>query len=377
VDGVIRIPLPQPRCGDFDARNPRAACALPHFVAGPENRLVLVAREAMVRGDWTLSPYVLHGPSGVGKSHLVRGVAAELLARRPEARVVVRHASETTFDFGQRNSTDNGTTQTSAERQLDLLVLEDVDELRDKPPAQQRAVCWLDAVVQRRGIVVVTSRLGPTVFREFSPALRSRLVGGLVVPLALPAMQTRVELLRDFAHELPIPLTDEAARLLATELSGCASQLRGALMTLASGALPIDVPAVQRYLESRESVTSPIGLRAVALRAARYFGVELAHMKSASRQRNVVEARAVAMYLARQLTGKSLKEIGDYFGGRDHTTVLHNCGRTDELLRNDPATLAAVSALRQKLTAMRQNAAARPLRQRCGDRVASSLVFSR
>jgi chromosomal replication initiator protein len=209
----------------------------------------------------------------------------------------------------------------------------------------------LDEVAAQGGLAVVTSREPPGESRDVMPMLRSRLVGGLVVPIVMPGLAARRALLADWAELLVVPLADNAADILAAGLELSPPQLRGAIVSLAyaaKGRANIDVAAARNYVAAH-GTTGDIPLRTVAAKTARYFSLTLADLKSSSRHRSVVEARAVAMYLARRLTGLSLERIGAYFGDRDHTTVLHNCRRTEELQLTDAPTRQAVAALEESL----------------------------
>ncbi len=234
--------------------------------------------------------------------------------------------------------------------------------MRDRPVGQQQLTHHIDEVTSQGGLVVVTSRGSPGESRDLLPMLRSRLVGGLVVPIAMPGLAARRALLGDWASLLGVSLAEDAANVLA-DLELSPPQLRGAVITLACTAKEqvrtIDVAAARRYVATHATV-GEVALRTVAAKTARYFSLTLADLKSSSRHRHVVEARAVAMYLARRLTGLSLERIGAYFGDRDHTTVLHNCRRTEELQMADPLTRQAVTALEAAL----KRAVRSPVRRR-------------
>ncbi len=363
------------------------------FVAGPENALVCAAADAILRHDASLGPIVLCGPTGVGKSHLARG----LTARRQENELRCGSGERRDADQGERRGVSPtctrrgtlvvaaaeitsdetiaprpGTGSRFAPAETDLLIVEDVGDLRDRPIAQQQLTHHIDEVVAHGGLVVVTIRTPPGESRELLPMLRSRLVGGLVVPIAMPGPAARRALLADWASLLGVSLAEDAADILAAGLEMSPPQLRGAIVTLAcvpSGRVQaIDAAAARRYVAG-QATTIDVALRTVAAKTARYFSLTLADLKSTSRHRHVVEARAVAMYLARRLTGLSLEQIGAYFGDRDHTTVLHNCRRTEELQIADPVTRQAVTALEESLkraarspTRLKRRAVVKPAR---------------
>jgi chromosomal replication initiator protein len=231
-----------------------------------------------------------------------------------------------------------------------LLVIEDIGDVRDRPIAQQQLTYRIDEVSARGGLAVITSRVPPAESRALMPMLRSRLTAGLVVPLAMPGLSARRALIVDWAALLGVLLADEAVDVLAAGLEVSPSQLRGAVISLACGrgGGTIDAATARQFLATHGGKRD-VSMRTVAAKTARYFGLTLADLKSSSRQRHLVEARAVAMYLARRLTKLSLDQIGAYFGQRDHTTVLHSCRRTQELQTTDTVTRQAVASLEETL----------------------------
>jgi chromosomal replication initiator protein len=178
--------------------------------------------------------------------------------------------------------------------------------------------------------------------------LRSRLTAGLTVPLAPPQYATRTKVLRELAELRGIPLSEAVVDILAQNMRATVPELFGALVQLEMAAQaegsPIGAPLARQYVKARQEAH----LREIARLTARHFSLNLRDLKSTSRRQAVVRARGIAMYLARLLTQHSLAEIGRYFGGRDHTTVLYGCRKTEELLLREPAIHAAVVRLQQQ-----------------------------
>lgn len=351
VNGVVEIPLPLGGvgrgCGSADRKDRETAPR--GFVAGPENRLVPLAVESVLGdADDGYDPVVFYGPTGTGKSHLALGLATAWKARfrgRPVAYV-------TAPDFA-RQLTDAIQTKTVEDfaaryRELALLVFEDVNYLVDKQSAQRELLFTFDALLSAGSRLVFTSRSLPAALPGTLLGLRTRLGGGLTVPLAPPGREARLVVLRELARSLEIGLTEPAAAVLADGLSMTVPELSGALRELARHAAAIDVEAARRYVAEHNGSPEP-STHLIALTTARYFSLPLAELKSPSRLRRVATARAVAMYLARDLTGNSLLEIGRYFGGRDHTTVSYSCHVTEERLETDPEVRQAVLVLQETL----------------------------
>jgi chromosomal replication initiator protein len=198
--------------------------------------------------------------------------------------------------------------------------------------------------------VVLTAPAAPAEMHALSPQLRSRLSGGLVVPIALPHLQARHEMLRALADQRHVQISEAAISRLAEALEVALPELDGALMFLqtASEGEPIDEPQVTQYLASRDERQQPT-VRSIAAQTAKYFALKVTDLRSASRSRTIATARNLAMFLSRELTADSLMQIGGYFGGRDHATVLHGCRRAEKLLQTDQQMQQAVTRLRQLL----------------------------
>jgi chromosomal replication initiator protein len=239
-------------------------------------------------------------------------------------------------------------------RGLDLFVLDDLGQLGAKRTAQQELLHLLDALADREALAIVTARALPTHAAVLLPALRSRLSAGLTVSVALPGPLARRVILEHLATARGLSLSKRAIHGLADGLDASVPVLSAALAELdlhwRVEGHAIDDRRVRQYVAQRDHASMP-SLRDIACLTAKYFGLTLVEMKSPKRRQPLVAGRAVAMYLARQLTAKSFAQIGAYFGGRDHTTVLHGCRRTERLIGRDRATRQAVAELKRLLHA--------------------------
>jgi chromosomal replication initiator protein len=326
--------------------------ALEQFIAGPENRLACVAADSLLRDEPDYNPLVLTGPAAAGKTHLALGLAKAYAYRHPADGLTVTTAAEFSQQFARAIHNEGVPLFRSAYRTSKFIVFEDLSSLAGKVAAQEELLHTLDALLDNGVLVIATCREPLARLTSLRPSLRSRLMSGLEVPLALPELAARIAIVEELAASRGTQISKSAARALAESVRGSVPELLGALTALESARLnpadainPIDVEC---YLVRRQPRTA-VSLHHLCTRAARHFGLKAADLKSASRERSVVLARGVAMYLARQTTDKTLIEIGSFFGGRDHSTVLHGCRQIERLVHSDAQTRLAVESLQAEL----------------------------
>jgi chromosomal replication initiator protein len=353
AESVVTIPFrgqPLPRDPRLDGDGPTTVGP---FFAGRENLLVEPAIEdVLCRQPAVYNPLVLCGPSGTGKSHLARGIAAAWQGRYPGQRVVSTVAVDFARGLAEAIEAQSIEDFRAHWRGADLAVFEDVADLAGRGAAQEELIRTLDVLLEDGAQVVVTARSAPAGLDGLSPALRSRLMAGLSVPLSSPGPDSRRAVLRQWSKLRRLDLADAIVELLVDGLEGTVPELVGAMVQLEvparHAARPIDAVTVRRFLAKRPRAGRP-QIRDIAAATARHFSLKLGDLRGAARRRPVVAARDVAMFLTRQLTKETLQGIGQYFGGRDHSTVLHGCRKAEQLLQSDPAIRQAVDQLCRRL----------------------------
>ncbi len=325
---------------------------LHEFITGPENRLLEGAlRLVMDSALGTFHPLVLHGPSGTGKSHLARGLAARW---REQAGVPVAECDAQQFaeEFRQCAQSRSLDTMRSRYSTSGILILENLHQLPQSRAVQDELSRLLDAFERSGGQLTITSRIAPWTIANLLPGLRSRLSAGLAVPVARPGGAARRALVDALARLYDISISCEVAAMLADADADSANDLLGTLiyldMSLGCCQRTIDADIAAEYLDSARPRRQP-DLRAIMTRTARQFSLSVGDLKGRSRRQSVARARGIAMWLARELTDHSLSEIGAYCGGRDHTTVLHGCRRSAEMLQIDATLRLSVEELRRTL----------------------------
>jgi chromosomal replication initiator protein len=355
VDGVIDIPLVG-RSLDL-AADEGGAIPPCHFLAGPENRLVEVAVRSVVEQEPNgYNPLVFYGPSGTGKSHLVQGLVAAWKARDRRQRVVLTTAVDFARELADAIESQGVDEFREKHRGADLLVVEDLGMLATRKSgklnAQEELLQTLDVLVAEGRWAIVTAPVAPAALPGILPMLQSRLTAGLMIPLSPPGVEARLAILEQTAAARNIALPEPVARVLAEGLTGTARELAGLLLQLAMSVdmqtERLDAETARRFIASRGGAKQPT-LREIALATARHFSIRLNDLRSPVRRRSLVVARGVAIYLARRLTNESLQQIGGYFGGRDHSTVMHSCRKTEELMATDRAVHEAVEQVQQRL----------------------------
>jgi chromosomal replication initiator protein len=229
-----------------------------------------------------------------------------------------------------------------------LLIVEDIASLAGKKTASIEFIATLEAVQQAGGTVIVTSRETPSAIAQLLPSLASRLAAGLVVPIALPDTAARLAILQELATARGIVLAETAGLLLAQSLCVSVPELFAALLEVSEALTIVDADRAKAYLTERWETNRP-SIALIAAIVAKENQLTVKQLKSASRSRSLVTARNQAVYLARVLTGSSLDAIGEFFGKRDHTTILHSYRRIEELIQTDAITKETIAKLRKQL----------------------------
>jgi chromosomal replication initiator protein len=321
-----------------------------NFIVGPENRLAgYVIERYLARDGHGYSPLVICGPSGTGKSQL----AAAAGRSRIDA------VCTTGIDFARElaDALDANTVSRFREkyRNAKLFVLEDLERLVGHRAALQELRHTLDALEVSGATAVITSRRMPAQIDGLGKSLRSRLNGGLVVTVSPPGVEARRMILEPLAKSRELSISPAALDLLAERLKLTAAELKGALVELEMTCArqrhsrAFDIDHVRRFLSGQRRKSAGADLKILSAAVAKYFGIKPVALAGASRRRQTVLARSVAIYLARQLTGLSLQAIGKQFGNRDHTTVLHSIRTMESRLTSDAELRAAVRQLEEKL----------------------------
>lgn len=335
------------------------AATLDQFLVLPENRFahsVLISRDPAVADaattDVVVPPVYLHGPSGTGKTHLVRAAVRQWEGAHPDWKILTITAAEFSARFTEAADNREFRNFRKQFQRLDVLAIEDLSALAKRLEPQHQLVALWDDLLAHQCRLIITCRTSAAEVAGLIPELVNRCHAAVCVPIRLPSPNSRERLLAHWAQALGMALAPEVIPFLAEkfavtprELFGAITQLRGISQQRRQ---PLDVELVRRHLLGQHP-SRVFSIAEIAKSVARHFQVTLADLRAKSRQPNLVLPRQCAMSLIRELTDQSLKKIGDYFGGRDHSTVLHACHKFDSLLPDQPDLRQHLAKIRLQL----------------------------
>jgi chromosomal replication initiator protein len=288
----------------------------------------------------------------VGKSHFVRHFVREAHRQAPRLRLVTATTSEFVASLSEAFAHEGQAEFEAEHSNVDLLVLEDLAAIQGRAPAQRMLVVILDELKRTGGRVMVTCNSLPGQLKNIIPRLASRLRGGLCVPMELLDETSRLNFAKHFAASRQIPLSSQAAEVLARRGPATPREILAALVNLDLGVRhnerDSDATLVEAQLNAAKAPQDR-SLTQIAKAVAEFYGVPLAQLRSSARLKRSVLARQVAMLLARELSGQPAAAIARFFGRKNHTTVVHACRRTRDLLAADPLLARDIERLRRTL----------------------------
>ena len=331
------------------------------FVAGPANEFAFaVARRVAAWSDGHFNPVLFHGPYGFGKTHLLNALAWEAMRNEPTKRVVYLTAERFTSTFVKAIQDKQTAAFKDELRNADLLLIDDVHFVAGKPSTQEELFHTLIALVEDGRRVVMTADRSPTELSDMEPRLRSHLQAGLVCGiepadrnLRLGILERKLATLAQQGKFLP-SARPEVLQFLADRFTDSVRELEGALNTLVARVggdiARVSLDEAQNILRPHLSCTErKVTVDMIQKTVSEHYGLTQADLISERRARAVARPRQVAMWLAKQITTRSLPDIGRRFGGRDHTTVLHAVRRIEQLKAEDPQIARDVDLLLRKL----------------------------
>jgi chromosomal replication initiator protein len=366
IRAALQDPRPQPTDhGDalddtshYDrASRLRRDLTFAEFVEGRGNQMALSsAMEIVDKPGRQYNPLVVVGGVGLGKTHLLHAVGNALQSARPNLRVQYVHAQEYFEEMVRAIQRKNPQEFKQRYQNLDLLLIDDIQFLGGKERTQEEFFYTFEALFSSRKQLMITSDTYPKELGEFQDRLKSRLSSGLIVEIEQPDIETRTAILLKKAEGLNADIPNDVAQFIAKHLRSNVRELEGALLRVIAFArfrnrtIGIDL-AREALNDLLELNRPPVSIEQIQRIVADQYKIKVADMYSKRRPAHIALARQVAMYFAKEITQKSFPEIGEAFGGRDHTTVMHAVKKIAELRQKDAEENRKLHVLEQSLRA--------------------------
>lgn len=326
------------------------------FVVGPSNQLAHAAARAVAELPASkYNPLFIYGGVGLGKTHLLCAIGHEIRRRRPGLRVA--YLSSERFMNEYINLLRSNRIEEFRARyreECDVLLMDDIQFIAGKDRTQDEFFHTFNSLYDSHRQIVVTADKYPREIPELEERLRTRFQWGLIADIQQPELETRAAILKKKAEGEQIPLSDEVALFLAGHIKSNVRELEGSLIRLAAFASlqgsPITVDFARETLKNLLSQTSAsLTVESIQKEVSAYFGIKVCDLKGAKRHKSIARPRQIAMYLSRKLTSSSFPEIGQRFGGKDHSTVISACRKIEDLVEKDLAVRTAVESLERQL----------------------------
>jgi len=307
------------------------------FVEGKSNQLALAAAQQVAEHPGaSYNPLFLYGGVGLGKTHLMHAVGNAMRRQNPDAKIVYLHSERFVADMVKALQLNAINDFKRFYRSVDALLIDDIQFFANKDRSQEEFFHTFNALLEGGQQMILTCDRYPKEMEGVEERLKSRFGWGLTVAVEPPDLETRVAILMKKAEQSHIALAPDAAFFIAQRIRSNVRELEGALKRVIASAnftgRPFDIELIKDSLKDLLALQDKqVSLDNIKRKAAEYYKIKVADLMSKRRNRSVARPRQVAMALAKELTQHSLPEIGDAFGGRDHTTVLHACRKIKEL----------------------------------------------
>jgi len=328
------------------------------FVEGKSNQIALAAAKQVANqaSGSKYNPLFLYGGVGLGKTHLMHAVGNKLKKERPDAKICYLHSE--TFVSEMVKALQLGAMNEFKKfyRGLNALLIDDIQFFAGKEQSQDELFHTFNSLIENGNLMIFSCDRYPKEIEGLEERLKSRFGWGLSVVIEPPALETRAAILMQKANDMGLALSDECAFFIADQVKSNVRELEGALTRVAANArftnAEIDIDLIKNSLRDilaiqARMVTIPNIQRVVA----EYYNIRVSDLLSSRRSRSVTRPRQIAMSLAKSLTNHSLPEIGESFGGRDHTTVIHACEKVKELMQTNLEIEEDFKKLRRHLSA--------------------------
>ncbi|MGC7871669.1 chromosomal replication initiator protein DnaA [Desulfosporosinus sp. SYSU MS00001] len=326
------------------------------FVIGNSNRFAHAASLAVAESPAkSYNPLFIYGGVGLGKTHLMHAIGHHILQRSPNTRVLYVSSEKFTNELIDSIRDENAIEFRNHYRNVDILLIDDIQFLAGKERTQEEFFHTFNALHEANKQIIISSDRPPKEIPTLEDRLRSRFEWGLITDIQAPDLETRIAILRKKAKVENLQVSNEVMVYIADKIHTNIRELEGALIRVIAfaslGSLPITAEVAMEALKDilPSNSSKPITIDIIQKAVADYYHLSPNDFKAKKRTRAVAFPRQIAMYLSRQLTDSSLPKIGDEFGGRDHTTVMHAHEKISQAIQDDPILEKKINELIQRI----------------------------
>ncbi|OSI08025.1 chromosomal replication initiation protein [Neisseria animaloris] len=312
------------------------------LVEGKGNRIAAAAAQSIAESPGqSYNPFFLYGSTGLGKTHLVQAIGNELLKNKPDAKVRYMHSDDYIRSFMNAVRTNGYDMFKQQYKQYDLLIIDDIQFIKGKDRTMEEFFYLYNHFHNEKKQLILTCDVLPTKIEDMDDRLKSRFSWGLTLELEPPELEMRVAILQKKAETAGVDLNEDAAFFIANLIRSNVRELEGAFNRVSASSRflnkPIDIDLARKALQdivasSYKVITADLIIDATA----KYYRIKISDILGKKRTRNIARPRQIAMSLTKELTNLSLPSIGEAFGGRDHTTVMHGVKAVAKLREEDP-----------------------------------------
>ena len=327
-----------------------------NFIKGDSNQLARAAASAVANnpGGTSFNPLVIYGGTGLGKTHLIQAIGNHVLSSGKAKRVMYVSSEKFTVEFVDAIQSDRTSDFSTFYRSMDVLIVDDIQFFSGKEKTQDSFFHTFNELHQLGKQIVLSSDRPPKELKGLDDRLLSRFQWGLTSDIQAPDLETRIAILRKKSETDGVELPQDVVEFIAANVTSNIRELEGCLISLLARASlegrSINLDLARDVLKVVVGdVRSPITIESIQRTVCEYFNVPEDLLRAKTRKQEIVNARQIAMYLAKELTNASLKTIGLHFGGRDHSTVIHAYQSVEDMMRVDTKYQTHVQQVKRRL----------------------------
>jgi chromosomal replication initiator protein len=327
-----------------------------NFIKGDSNQLARAAALAVANnpGGTSFNPLVLYGGTGLGKTHLMHALGNHAESTGKAKRILYVSSEKFTIDFIEAVQSDKMTDFSLTYRSIDLLIVDDIQFFSGKEKTQDNFFHIFNALYQLGKQIVLSSDVPPKELKGLDERLISRFQCGLTADIQPPDLETRIAILRKKSEENAFELPQDIIEFIAANVTSNIRELEGCLVSLLARASlenrEINIDLAKDVLRVVvHDLRAPLTIDQIQIKVSEYFNLPVDLLRAKTRRQEIVHARQIAMYLAKELTNSSLKTIGLHFGGRDHSTVIHACQAVEEYIKTDSGFRQNIESLQRRI----------------------------